>query len=362
MAASKLRKFVTAGIFIALVFMLGMFPLSAEAAESAPIKLKVVSPYPAGTFTNQMIEWYVTALEKESKGAIKFTKFWGGSLLKGRETLEGIQHGVADVALICPAYTPGKLPLAFSHYAFPFVPRSAALMSTIIEQLYKEFPFLEEEWTRYNIKAIYNGTVSDYGILSRMPLKTLKDLHGKKIAQLGGYFAAWTKASGIQPISGMTASERYERMRSGVVDGSLLTPSFFVDFKEYEVAKNCTMTGLGARVPFFVIVNLKVWNKFPPAVQKMFMEVGHQIQLKHAKATDEKMEKDLKVLQDKGVKYYGYLSTPDIKKWAEKVPNTPAQMCKSLEGKYPQIWAMAKRLIQLASENGYTWPRDFKLK
>ena len=361
MPSAIVKILKTKTFFIILLMALCLLPFYATASDTKPINLKVVSPYPAGTFTNQLIEWYIESLEQESNGSLNFTNFWGGSLLKGKETLEGLQHGVADIALLIPGYSPGKLPLAFSHYAFPFAPRSAEMMSEIIEELYNEFPFMTQEWTNHNLKPIYNGTVSDYGILSKMPMTRLQDFHGKKLAQLGGHFASWTQASGIQPISGMTASERYERLRNGIVDGSLLTPSFFVDFKEYEVSKYCIMTGLGARVPFFVVINMKVWNKLPHNIQKVMMKVGKNVQLKHAIATDEKLRSDLNLLQSKGIQYNGYLSSEDIKQWADTVPNTPEKMCKSLENRYPEIRNMAKRFVELAKEKGHEWPRDFKL-
>ena len=356
----KKRRFLTTGL-VCMLMIFGL-TLTSSAAEYPSMTLKVVSAFPSKTFANKLLHWFMEDVERATAGKVKFQEYWGGSLLKGREILEGVQHGVADLALLCPPYNPGKLPLAYSNYAFPFAPRSAAVMSWILAQLYQEFPFMLQELTSYNMKPLCNGTVSDYGILSRDPMRTLKDFKGKKIVQLGGYFADWTKPSGIQPVSGMTAGERYERLRTGVVEGSLLTPSFFVAYKEYEVAKYCVMTGLGARVPFFVVCNLKKWNKMPPQTQKLFMDVGRSVQKRHAKGTDQDKENSLKILQANGVKYYGYLTDEVLIEWASRVPDTPATMCKSLEGRYPQIWDMAHRFMKLAEEKGHKWPRKFAVR
>ena len=356
----KIRRFLMVGLVC--IFMVFGLTLNSLATEYPSITLRVTSAYPSATFANKLLHWFMEDVKEATAGKIKFQEYWGGSLLKGREILEGVQHGVTDLALLCPPYHPGKLPIAYSNYAFPFAPRSAAVMSWIVGQLYKEFPFMVQEFTKYNMKSLCNGTVSDYGILSRDPMTTLKEFKGKKIVQLGGYFADWTKASGIQPVSGITAGERYERLRTGVVEGSLLTPSFFVAYKEYEVANNCVMTGLGSRVPFFVVCNLKKWNTLTPQVQKLFMDIGQRIQKRHAEGTDQEMEHSLKILQANDVKYYGYLSDKVLIQWAALVPDTPATMCKSLEGKYPKIWDMAHRFIKLAEEKGHKWPRKFAIK
>lgn len=344
------------------VLMVFGFTMPSMAAEYPTMRLKATSWFPAGSFTNDMLEWFVQEIEKRTAGKVTFEKYWGGALLKGGEALEGLQHGVTDFGVIAPAYTPGKVPLAYSNYAFPFCPRSAATMASVVTQIYEEFPWMHDELTAQNVKLLYWGTVSDYGLLSRKPVKGLADMKGLKVVQLGGYFADWTKASGIIPVSGITSSERYERLRTGVVDASLLTPSFFVDYKEYEVAKNCIMVGLGARVPMAMLMNMNTWKKMSPELQKLFMDVGKEIQKRHAEETDRKMLKDLEILQQKGVEYAGYLSEAEINKWAAEVPDTAATMCKSLEGKYPDIWKMAHRFIEISAKDGHRWPRKFAVE
>ena len=202
------------------VFTFISFVTISLAADYPAMKLKTTSWFPAQSFTNQMVEWFAQEIEKRTSGKITFERYYGGALLKGGEHLEGIQHGVADFGVISPSYTPGKTPLAYSDYAFPFAPRKAKTAVILRRQIYNEFPWMEDELTGLNLKLIYFGTACDYGLLSRNPVRSLADLKGMKVVQLGGYFADWTRAGGINPLSGVSSSDRYERMRSGVVDGS----------------------------------------------------------------------------------------------------------------------------------------------
>ncbi len=160
----------------------------------------------------------------------------------------------------------------------------------------------------------------------------------------------------------MAITEVYERLRTGVVDGSLVTPALFAAYKFNEVAKNLIMVGLGARASLSMAFNLKKWNQLPPDVQKLFTDVGKEVQKRHAEETDAKLGYFLKLLQDSGVTYYGYLSNEDRKKWASMVPDTVASTNKRLEGQYPQVWDMSDRFIELAKQKGYVWPLKLNVR
>ncbi|MFC2040223.1 TRAP transporter substrate-binding protein DctP, partial [Chloroflexota bacterium] len=279
------------------------------------------------------------------------------------EQLETIQQGVADLGLTLPAYTPGKLPLAYTNYAYPFAPEDPVVATEIWWQLMSEFPIFDQEMADNNVKLLYVASADDYALVSRMPMENLDDFNGKKVVQLGGYFADWTKAAGITPVSGVTVAERYERLRTGVVDGDLLPPSLMKIYGTYEVAKHLIMVKTGARIPLSYIINLDVWNKFTPELQELFLEVGHETQLRHAAATRAESLKAIEFMQNEGkVKFYGDLNEQDVAKWAALVPDTPAMMCESLQDKYPEIWDVADRYLQLAEDAGHQWPKQFAVR
>ncbi|MBI5606060.1 MAG: TRAP transporter substrate-binding protein DctP [Deltaproteobacteria bacterium] len=344
------------------VSVISCFATVSSAQDYPKMKLKFTSMAPAGSFPNKIAEWMVEDIQKATNGQVTFDTYWSGSLLGANEQLEGVQHGVTDLAIVVPGYFPGKLPLAYCSYAFPFAPRDPEVMVKLWTQLYDEFPWMTAELTKYNFKSLAWWTAADYAILTRGPVKGLKDLKGKKIAQLGGYFADWTKAAGIAPISGITIAERYERLRQGVVDGSLLPPDNFIMFKEYEVAKYMIHLGLGARPAAIVAINLDKFNTMPKNLQNLFIKVGKDVQKRHAEFTNKTVEQAIATMKAHGVTYFGYLPKADIAEWASQVPDTAATMCKSLEGQHPQIWSMAKRLIELAEQTGHKWPRKLAVR
>jgi TRAP-type C4-dicarboxylate transport system substrate-binding protein len=326
------------------------------------VKLKMATYLPKGSFLNLPMERFVADVTRMSNGTISFDEYYGGSLVGANETVEGIKTGLADVGLVAQCYAPGLLPLAYSNYAFPFAPKSAVTITKAFWQLYDEFPAMREEVKKQNQEILGLVCVSDYALLSRKPIKTLADLKGKKVVQLGGYFAQWTKVSGLTPVSGITAPERYERLRTGVVDASLLCPDWFLTYKEYEIAKHLTLTGLGARIPFYLGINLDTWNKLTPEQKKLLKSVGKNITESYAKMVDDNMNASIKELQKRGVQYYGYFSDQDTKKWASMMPDTVADMCISLEKQHPDIWKISHRFIKLCEEGGHVWPIKLGVK
>lgn len=347
--------------FISLLIVFG-FTLNALADEYPKMELRLASFFPTGSFSNKMVEWWADEIEKRSGGSITFQKFYGSALLSGMEALDGIGKGVADCGLIAPAYTASRLPLGYHNYSIPFAPRSAAQVVAIVSQLYEEFPWMHKEYAKNGVKLLYLGSASDYGIISKKPIRGLQDFKGQKIHQLGGSFAEWTTVTGMIPVSGVAIGDVYERIKLGILDGALLTPPLFVSFKTYEVAKNLIMVGLGARVALNIVFNAKKWEQLPAQVQKLFLEVGKEVEKRHAEASDSHLPQLMQIMKSKGVAFHELLSEEDRLKWAEIAPDTLAKTNRLLEGEYPEIWDMSDRYIQLSEQYGHKWLRKFGKK
>ena len=362
-----MKKILFISLAVVLALSMGLIacggtPTQQEEEEEEPvyttIELKTHTHVPEGSMFNLLVEWFEEEVTERTEGAVTFENFFLQTLISGTEATEAMQTGLIDFGMLVPAYTPSLFPLNFANFAFPFKPASLALEVEVEWQLRQEFPAFQKEWEDLGIKLLYIGGGTDYAILSRMPLETLDDFEGKRIVQLGGYFAQWTPAAGIVPVTGLTQPERYEQLRTGVVDGSLLPPSGLLDGNEYEVADHLIMLGIGAPVPLFQCISMDAWNQLNEATQNVFLEVAEDVMTRHAEASDAALEDDIQGLIDQGVTYYGYLSEADIAQWAENCPDTVTAMGESLETKYPEIWDIIARKIELSEEKGHVWPSE----
>jgi TRAP-type C4-dicarboxylate transport system substrate-binding protein len=95
-------------LFIAFVFfaLLGVFSLPAV-SEAKTTTLSLSHFFPATHFVNtEMVAQWVKEVEKASGGQVKINVFPGATLLKPRETYDGIVSGTADIGVGVFAYTP----------------------------------------------------------------------------------------------------------------------------------------------------------------------------------------------------------------------------------------------------------------
>jgi C4-dicarboxylate-binding protein DctP len=69
----------------------------------------------------------------------------------------------------------------------------------------------------------------------------------------------------------LAASEMYQAMQTGLVDGNENTESTFFDFKLYEVQKFLTESNHGY-VGYLVVANKKFWDGLPPDIRKVMEE------------------------------------------------------------------------------------------
>src|SRR5690606_41039926 len=58
-----------------------------------------------------MIQWFMDELEKRTGGEVETEVVFGGALVAGNDTLQGLQQGRAEAANLVPAYFPADLPL-----------------------------------------------------------------------------------------------------------------------------------------------------------------------------------------------------------------------------------------------------------
>lgn len=328
--------------------------------EYTTIELVTHTHVPQGSMFNLLVEWFEGNVTAQTDGAVTFENHFLQTLVSGTEAAEAMETGLIDFGMLVPAYTPSLFPLNFASFAFPFKPTSLATEVAVEWQLREEFPdAFSKEWDDMGIKVLYLGGGTDYGILARVPVGNLTDFEGLRVAQLGGYFAQWTPAAGIVPVTGLTQPERYEQLRTGVIDGSLLPPSGHLDGSEYEVADHLIMLGIGAPTPLFQCINIDVWNSLNEATQNVFLEVAEQVMTDHAEASDAALLDDIQGLIDNGVTYYGYLTQNETATWAAACPDTVTAMGESLEAEYPEIWDIIDRKVCLSEEMGHVWPSEF---
>ena len=117
----------------------------------------------------------------DSGGAAKVDYFPGGGLGRNpRAQLKLVIDGVADIAFVLPAFTPGRFP-DNDVIQLPGLIRSGAEGSVLIWRLHQRGLLRGYE----KIMVLALATTPPYAIHTRFPLKSMDDLKGRKLRSGG---------------------------------------------------------------------------------------------------------------------------------------------------------------------------------
>jgi len=248
-------------ISAALSFALLAGPLQAAEATK-PLVLKFASWTPPQVNFGRAGVWIVQEMERRSQGRIKIEYYWSSSLIPAQQLIDALQKGVSDISFINPAYQPGKLPLlsVISIAVGDVCPSSKALQELM------QMPEIKAELDSLNMRYLGPLTNNTYGVWSRRKqVRNLGDLKGLKLRAVGNH-ANLLHALGGVPVS-LGATEIYQAIEKGTLDGALANPSFALGYKWDEVTKYyypIPFGGLGQ----FVAINKSSWDKIPADIQK----------------------------------------------------------------------------------------------
>lgn len=114
-------------------------------------------------------------------------------------------------------------------------------------------------------------TLFNYGVcelVSTMPLDGSDAFKGSKMRMLGTSEALYLKALGGAPVY-ISASENYEGLQKGTIDGASTGPSSVISRKLYEVAPYVTTGTYLKETKYFLMINAKVWDSLSAEQQTL---------------------------------------------------------------------------------------------
>ncbi len=299
-------------------------PAQAEGGSKLHLKFSTWHPPASREVTTVWIPM-LEELKKRSDGRITYTMYAGGALGKGPEHFDIVKKGLSDMGYFTATWTPGRFPLTDVLSLAAWVDGKDLATSignkmgqTVLE---KEFP---------DVKILeLNGCIQAF-LWTTKPVKTLADLKGLKIRSPGGMQTSYIKALGAEPVF-MPLGDVYMAMDTGTIDGLVTCPPLILAFKLNEVAKYAVKATFGC-VSEGVVMNKKTWDKTPPDLQKIIMDVvGNPFATTHGldKKTYAQMMDDLKA---KGVNIYELPESEQVA-WFKKFQDSTRQWASELEKK-----------------------------
>lgn len=233
-------------------------------AASAQITLTLSSWVPQGhLLTKMQLDWCME-VSKAAEGRIQCNML-PKPVAPAPATFDAVRDGLVDVAFSVHGYTPGRFVLT-KVAEMPFLGDSAIPVSVAYQRIYERH--LAQLGEHRGMKVI---TVFTHGpgqiFNNKRPVRSLADLSGIKFRVGGGLLNEVGKAIGAN-LTLKPASESYELLSSGVVDGVWFPDESVVGFRLDKLIKYRTSLPGGLyNVSFAMVMNEATWNKIPKADQ-----------------------------------------------------------------------------------------------
>jgi TRAP-type transport system periplasmic protein len=240
-------------------------------AAGAPIIIRLApttSPPPPAMGLTLTATEFARILESKSNNKVKFEIYFSETLAKGTELVSAVQNNIANAAFLRSFAEPGKIPLATISELPGISSDMWALLSAYTDLMNQE-PLLGE-LSKYNMKPISSVMIMEQQLICRVPIRSMADLQGKKVAG-SGIAADVLKGLGATVVN-VAPPEQYEALLRGTVDAICAPQDAIQAFKFYEAGKYfISNVAISPRV-HPVVLNTDTWKSLPPDVQKAFID------------------------------------------------------------------------------------------
>jgi TRAP-type C4-dicarboxylate transport system substrate-binding protein len=257
----------------------------------AQIKLTYANFPPAPTFPCVQMERWKTEVEKRTGGKVAVQTFPGSTLLNPKTMFDGVVSGTADIGCLAMSYQPGRFPVSEA-VDQPIGFASAKVASLALLDLIEKYK--PKEFAQVKIVTLF--TCPPANIMTRVPVKSLKDLKGMEL-RVGGTQADIIKVLGGIPIA-MPQSDTPEALQRGVVKGHVSSMEVLKDFNYAAYTANATIANLWV-VTFSVIMNQSKWDSLPANVKKVIDDLKREQALWTGTYVDDHVLESLKWSKEK---------------------------------------------------------------
>jgi TRAP-type transport system periplasmic protein len=275
--------------------------LAASGAASAQVVLTASTWLaPTHTLTETQKEW-CGMLEQKTSGKAR-CNLLPRAVSAPPGTFDAVRNGLADLSFTVQGYTPGRF-VTTQIAEFPFLGDSAEATSVAFNRVYEKSPAMQEEHKGVKVIAVFThgpGIVFN----TKRPITGMADLAGLKFRIGGGMVNEISKTLGMN-VTLKPATESYELLSTGVMDGTLFPAESVESFKIDKVIKYGTAFPGGLyNTSFVFMMNQAKYDGLPPDVKKAVDEMSGEFAARMmGKGWDKVDRRGMAFMQAAGVQF-----------------------------------------------------------
>ncbi|MFZ5633269.1 MAG: TRAP transporter substrate-binding protein [Bacillota bacterium] len=263
------------------------------------LNLNCTYPPPVYEWESKYIanDLFAKRVEEATKGQVKVKVFYNNQLAPQAQGLDALKKNVIQLES-ATSYWGGTVPE--SEFVFlPFWSKGHAHAMHVVRET-KIGEILDKAYQKQGAHILFYWPVSIEGLISKKPIAKYDDMKGLKIRTASSLWPNWYKAMGTVPIN-IAATEQYEAMMRGTMDGTIYVLYSIDTYKFYEVAKNITLPGFVDPFLCYVLVNNQTWDALPADLKKTIEQVAQEIEKESVKGSEKLTDSILTLCKDRNV-------------------------------------------------------------
>lgn len=269
------------------------------AAAWAKVTLIVSSWVPPTHVLSQSVAKWCDEVTQATAGRVT-CKILPKAVASPPATFDSIRDGLADVSYGVHGYTPGRYVLT-QIAELPFAGESAEATSVAYQQIFAKY--LADLVDHKGMRVLSVFTHGPGGIYNtQRPIRSVKELGGLKFRVGGGVVNEIGAALGAN-VTVKPATESYELLSTGVMDGVFFPAESIASFKLEKLLKHRTEFPGGLyNTSFAFVMNEGTWKRIPKADQEIIARLsGEHAARLFGRGWDQVDARGTAVMQEAGV-------------------------------------------------------------
>lgn len=312
----------------ALLAAAGGALMTATPSSADPIVLKIADSFPEGHVIYDTVQdVLIPALEEGGK--IKVEYYPANQLGQMKDVIEAVRGGVADIGYVAPGVVAGRMP-ATNILSLPGLFPSGEHLAGVFTKMADSS--LKREYDALGIKIIMASGTPSYQVFTvNKEVRLPKDATGLKLRGGGGDADDFLRAMGVSVVN-MPASQMYESLQRGVLDGALYLHATAASNHLEEVTKFATEgTPLMSLLALYFMDQAK-WDALSPDIQEIIAKAGAKASVAMGQEYDRRNVANRDVFIKAGGKI-ATLNDEEVAAWRDAYKDAPEELMKKLEGR-----------------------------
>jgi TRAP-type C4-dicarboxylate transport system substrate-binding protein len=336
------RNWCVVSVAMAALFAAVILAVPSDSfAQKKPVVLRLVVPtppndYPLGVSLEEMAKRF----NQKARGEYKMEIHAGGALAKMPEYFDAIRVGAVEMGSVgwtIFSFLDPRLGVIEA----PFLFNNNDAANYAIKGLLPLYDQLLQE--KFNAKGLGLFAFTASEMIMTKPVKSLEEMKGHLVGAISPVASAMAKDLGASPVTIMWP-DLYESLQKKVVTGTVCNIHAAKVMNLFDVCKFATVA-FGPVSYQGLSINLDVWKKMPPHIQKILQEEADASNTQLGKTFSKLVADEVKECTQKGVTFY-FLPNAERERW---VKATAAYRDKQLTG-FGDFGAKVKQIADEANK------------